>query len=145
MFGHDRRSIREHFLNVWRKIENDRTLDPLEQIIADVIHVHPEYHRLFRAGDALLDADWTPEGGETNPFLHMGLHIAIREQVGSDRPPGIRAVFERLIWQTGDPLAAEHLAIECLAQALWEAGRSGAPPDEEAYLRSLQAHIKKKP
>ncbi|WP_204318325.1 DUF1841 family protein [Serratia marcescens] len=44
------------------------------------------------------------ELGETNPFLHMGLHLAVREQVATDRPQGIRTVYTKLIEKYQDPM-----------------------------------------
>lgn len=138
MFGHDPRPIRERFVEVWDKMQARMPLEPLEALIADVIADHPEYHALLSDRDSALDSEWTPEGGRTNPFLHMGLHIALKEQLGADRPPGIRAVFDALCRRAGDCLEAEHLAIECLAEALWLASRAGTPPDEDAYLECLR-------
>lgn len=139
MFGHDRKPIRERFIAVWRKMQARLPLEPLEAVIADVIADHPEYQTLLDDAEAVVDRDWTPEGGHTNPFLHMGLHIALREQVAADRPAGIRAAVDALVARAGDRLEAEHLAIECLAEALWQAGRDGQAPDELAYLACLRA------
>jgi len=81
-----RTDMRRTFTEVWRKLEANEPLSALEQIIADIIRLHPEYQTLLAQPDKSLDKDWTPEGGQTNPFLHMGLHIAIREQLSIDRP-----------------------------------------------------------
>jgi len=88
--------------------------------------------------DANLERDYAAADGETNPFLHMGLHLSIREQVATDRPAGIAAVFQSLLAATGDRHAAEHRAVDCLAEALWNAQASGTVPDERAYLESLR-------
>jgi hypothetical protein len=85
-----------------------------------------------------LDMDYTVEGAETNPFLHMGLHLGIREQIATNRPAGIRAVFEQLAARDGDAHTAEHRMIDCLAEILWEAQRAGRPPDEMRYLENLR-------
>ncbi|HRP88368.1 MAG TPA: DUF1841 family protein, partial [Gammaproteobacteria bacterium] len=104
--------------------------------VADVIEQHPEYHALLgRDGDA-LDRDWTPEHGESNPFLHMGLHLALREQVATDRPAGIAALHRRLAARHGEH-EAEHRMAECLAEALWRAQRNNSLPDEVSYLEAL--------
>lgn len=142
MFGHDRKPIRERFIAVWSKMQSRKPLEPLEALIADVISDHPEYQSLLDDADDVIDRDWTPEGGQTNPFLHMGLHIALREQVATDRPAGIRAAFDALMARAGDRLQAEHQAIECLAEALWQAGRTGLPPDEQAYLACLRSRYR---
>ena len=68
----------------------------------------------------------------------MGLHLAIREQVSTDRPAGISAIHRELAARAGGAHAAEHRMIEPLAEALWEAQRSGRAPDELAYLERLR-------
>ena len=55
----------------------------------NIIGDHPEYHALLETGEAAMGRDWTPEQGETNPFLHLSLHLAIAEQLSIDQPPGI--------------------------------------------------------
>jgi hypothetical protein len=107
-------------------------------MIADVIRMHPEYHALLDQGVEALDKDWLPEGGETNPFLHMGMHIAVREQLSIDRPPGIKAVYEALLQKTREPMQTEHLMLECLGETLWRAQRENRLPDEQLYLRLLK-------
>jgi hypothetical protein len=124
------------YIDAWEKSQAGKILSPLEAQIAAVISDHPEYQDVL-TGDALEEA-YTPEKGETNPFLHMGLHLAIREQVATDRPPGITALFNKLRDKTGDPHATEHRALDCLAETLWEAQRNNALPDEQAYLERLR-------
>jgi predicted RNA polymerase sigma factor len=68
----------------------------------------------------------------------MGLHLAIREQVATNRPAGIANVHRALVGKLGDVHEAEHAMIECLGAALWNAQRAGLPPDETAYLESLR-------
>ena len=97
---------------------------------------HPEYHELL--GRETPDETYTPEGGRENPFLHMGLHLAIREQVATNRPTGIAAIHLRLTQMTGDPNQAEHRIIDCLAESLWEAQSRNQPPDEGKYLERLK-------
>ena len=136
IFGQDRTELRRMYADAWRKHRAQQPLSPLEAQIAAVIEWHPEYE-----GDVTcdnLDKDYSPEGGRTNPFLHMGLHLGIREQVATNRPPGIAAVHATLLRQTGDGHAAEHRMIEALAETLWEAQSAGTPPDEEKYLQRLR-------
>lgn len=132
-----REQLREFYMQAWRKHRDGAPLEPLEAQIADVVALHPEYHRIVEHTDA-LHRDWTPEGGDTNPFLHMGLHLAVRDQIATDRPPGIRTAFRALAAQAGSEHEAEHRLIDCLAEALWNAQRSGLPPDELAYLTTVR-------
>lgn len=136
LFGQDRDELRSMYAEAWRKARESLPLSPLEAQIADVVAAHPEYHDAL-AGDG-LERDYTGGDGASNPFLHMGLHMALREQVATDRPTGVRAVFESLAARLDDAHAAEHRMIECLAETLWEAQRAGAPPDEQAYVERLR-------
>jgi hypothetical protein len=138
-FFHDqnRAALRRMYVEAWRKHREWRPLEPVEDQIVRVIALHPEYASLLENEDA-LDRDYTPEAGQTNPFLHMGLHLAIREQVATDRPAGIAQVHRALSSRLGDAHAAEHAMIERLGEALWQAQRAGLPPDEARYLESLR-------
>ena len=133
-----RDALRRVYLDTWRKRQQGAVMEPLEAQVADVIELHPEYHAVIGSGSDALERDYTPESGNTNPFLHLGLHLAIREQVGTDRPAGIGAVHGALTRRLGDRHAAEHRMIECLAEALWQSQRTGQPPDEAAYLAALK-------
>ena len=136
IFGQDRDQLRRMYADAWRKFNDGGVLSPLEAQIATVVSEHPEYHHYL--GEDGLHEDFTPERGETNPFLHMGLHLAIREQVSTNRPPGIANVFRALAAKTGDPLEAEHRMIDVLAETMWESQRTNSAPDEQAYLDKLK-------
>jgi hypothetical protein len=136
IFGQDRTELRQMYVDAWRKAREGRPLSQLEAQIADVIADHPEYHDVITRNE--LQESYTPEGGRSNPFLHMGLHLALRDQVSTDRPPGVRSVFESIVGRAKDRLDAEHRAIECLAETLWEAQRQNAAPDEQQYLEKLK-------
>ena len=135
IFGQDRSELRRMYGTAWQKHLAGQPLSPLEIAIVQVIADHPEYqHAVLRDHDR----DFTVESGETNPFLHMGLHLGIRDQAASDRPKGIRAVFESLAAQSADAHAAEHRMIDCLAETLWDAQANNVMPDESAYLDRLR-------
>lgn len=132
-----RDEVRQVYLNVWHKLQHDQLLEPMEALIAEVIELHPEYHALLEDGEASVQNDFTPEQGQTNPFLHMGMHIALREQADSNRPSGIQAVYQKLAARRGRH-EAEHAMMECLGQVLWQAQRDATEPDQLAYLDCLK-------
>ncbi len=136
IFGEDRAHLRKMYAEAWRKQCERLPMSPLESQIAAVIELHPEYHAAITGEN--LDRDYTPDGGQTNPFLHMGLHLGIREQVATNRPAGIAKIHESLSAKLGDAHAAEHQMIDCLAEALWEAQNQNRAPDERKYLDRLQ-------
>ncbi len=135
--GSSRDDLRRQYYQAWQRHQQGLPLEPLDAAIADVIALHPEYHALFARPDALHEA-FTVERGQVNPFLHMGLHLGLREQLATRRPAGIDAVHARLLRKLGDIHDVEHRMIEVLATMLWEAQRAGRAPDEQLYLERLR-------
>ena len=132
-----RDQIRLVYLDVWNKMQGGQFLEPMEALIADVIGEHPEYHALLERGAEIAEEEFTPEQGQTNPFLHMGMHIGLREQVQADRPAGIKTVHHKLSAERGQH-EAEHAMMECLGATLWSAQRNNSLPDENEYLECLK-------
>jgi hypothetical protein len=132
--GASRDALRKAYTEAWRKHQERMPLSPQEAGIADIIGLHPEYHALIADPDAALAFEPGSTSGEQNPFLHMGLHLAIRDQVSIDRPAGIRALHRELQARFGGVHEAEHVLMEALAEVLWQAQRDGRAPDEQRYL-----------
>lgn len=137
MFNPSRDQARQFLIDAWRKRVAKLPATALETLAADLIAMHPEYHDLLSAEDALT-REWRPEDGAMNPFLHLSLHLAIEEQLSIDQPPGIRALFENRRLRTGDHHAALHDILECLGETLWRAQRERAPLDGAAYLECIR-------
>lgn len=138
MFNPSRDEVRRFLAEAWRKRRDRLPATPQETIAGDVIALHPEYHALLDAPEKALEREWSPENGETNPFLHLSLHLAIEEQLSIDQPPGIAAVFNRLLARRGDRHEALHVVLDCLAETLWRSQRDRTPLDGAAYLALLQ-------
>ena len=142
LFTDDRNRSRELFRSAWRKRLAGEPLEPLEKQVATLVEEHPEYQPMLLRGDDVLDRDFGPDSAGENPFLHLGLHLALREQVGTDRPAGIRDVTRALLLKYGNGgdggHDVEHRMIEVLGQSLWEAQRQSRAPDEAAYLERLR-------
>ena len=137
MFNPSRDEVRRFFIDTWGKYTRGEPLSALEQTALQVMLLHPEYHALLTDSETSLARDFTPESGQLNPFLHLSLHLAIEEQLSIDQPRGIRAAYERLAAKTGSEHDAKHDVAECLGETIWNAQRSGTPPDENAYLECL--------
>lgn len=137
MFNPSRDQARSFFFDTWEKYRNGQPLVGLEKIALDVMLLHPEYHAVLDDRARSRSKDYGPEGGEMNPFLHLSLHLAIEEQISIDQPPGIRASFEALATKMGEH-DAKHRMLECLGETIWQAQRTGAAPDQQAYLDCLR-------
>ncbi len=141
LFSQDRSQLRRFYCQAWKRFRGGEKLQPLEQLIAEVVTIHPEYHSLLEQ-EAATEQEFIPELGESNPFLHLSLHLAVREQASNDRPQGIGTLYQQFISKTGDIHEAEHGMMECLAEMLWKSTRKGIPPDEAAYLDCLKKYLK---
>jgi len=137
LFNPSREQVRRFFCDAWKKHLDRRVLDGAEVTAVDIILRHPEYHALLESGDDAVGRDWTPEGGEMNPFLHLSLHLAVAEQIAIDQPPGIRAAWQKLAARH-DPHAAEHVILECLGETIFRAQQVGGGMDAQAYVEAIE-------
>jgi len=135
MFNPSRDEVREMFFASWGKYRRGAPLAGIESLALGVILQHPEYHDVLETPQRYRERDYTDE---TNPFLHMSLHLALEEQLSIDQPPGIAQSFQVLLSRFHERHEALHQALECLAETLWRAQREGAPPDAAAYLSCLE-------
>ncbi|OGT29756.1 MAG: hypothetical protein A3E87_08715 [Gammaproteobacteria bacterium RIFCSPHIGHO2_12_FULL_35_23] len=140
MFNQERTELRKFYQNCWLKYQNKESLSLLEKQIITVLLAHPEYIPLFENFDSYQDRDYRPENNETNPFLHLSLHLGLIEQVSTNRPLGIQSVYQTLCQKQGQH-EAEHLMMDCLAEVLWQAQRNQQLPDETLYLTKLSQLI----
>jgi len=138
MFQPSRDEARRFFFDTWAKFQRGDSLSALEAMALGVINRHPEYHALLTNPELNLDRDYGPESGQTNPFLHLSLHMAIEEQLSIDQPRGIREHFQHILEKTGDEHEARHAVLECLGETIWQAQRAGKPLDEAGYLDCLR-------
>ncbi len=138
-YGETIQETRQIFFSSWNKYQNKKPLLLLEEQVVQVILAHPEYHSFVENPEKFHEHAYYPEFGETNPFLHMGLHLAIREQIATDRPVGISNAYNQLIKKFSDPLHVEHLMMEQLAECLWLSQKNNQPPNENDYLNTLES------
>ena len=138
MFTPSQHDVRRFFCETWRKANAGEVLTPMEAIARDWILQHGEYDDALSNVEEALAADYSVERGQTNPFLHLSMHISIAEQVSIDQPPGIRAAFLGLAQRLGSEHDAHHAMMECLGEMIWNSQRSGLPPDGAAYIECVR-------
>ena len=145
MFSPNRDQARQFFIDTWAKFQRRAPLSPLEEKAAGIIALHPEYHRVLQNPESFISSDWRPEAGDVNPFLHLGFHLAIQEQLDIDQPHGIRAIHAQLAALHDDEHAAKHEILECLGETLWQSQRTGQPLDGALYLQLLRQRAPAEP
>ena len=137
MFNPSRDQVRDLFFETWRKYRAGEALAGVEALALEAALLHPEYHRILESPGHYREQEYFPELGETNPFLHLSLHVALEEQLAIDQPQGVRERFTRIARKSADRHAALHAAIDCLAEMVWRAQKDVTPPDAAAYLSCL--------
>ena len=138
MFDPSRAQVRDFFFDTWRKHQAKEILTPLETQALEWLLEHPEYHALLATPEKHRDRDYLPEFGETNPFLHLSLHLSVAEQISIDQPPGIKAQYQRLAHRHGNLHDAAHDILDCLGETVWRAQREGTGPDGVAYHECIK-------
>jgi hypothetical protein len=138
VFTPSQADVRRFFCSVHAKTQSSQPLEALETIASQWIAEHPEYHADFADVDAALATMYDVEGGKTNPFLHLSMHLSISEQCSIDQPRGIRQAVELLTVRRDSLHDAHHEAMDCLGQMVWESQRAGRPPDGAAYIDCVQ-------
>lgn len=138
MFNPSRDQVRQFFFDAWRKYREREALAGMDQLAVSIILLHPEYHPVLDDPERYREREYRPEAGDTNPFLHLSMHLAIEEQLSIDQPLGIKLEFARIAAKSGDRHTACHEVMECLAEMVWRAQRDGTPPDAAAYLECLK-------
>ncbi|MEY4013321.1 MAG: hypothetical protein RLZZ290_185 [Pseudomonadota bacterium] len=137
MFNPSRDEVRTFFVSTWAKTQTGVPLEALELMASDWIREHPEYHAILEDPEA-YSRDFSIERGQTNPFLHLAMHLSLSEQMSIDQPPGVRDAIHALAVRCGSMHDAMHQAMEALGEMLWESQRQGLPPDAQRYVEQLQ-------
>lgn len=138
MFSPSQQDVRRFFCEVWRRQRDGLALDPMQAKAAGWVLLHPEYGPLLNDEEKAVEASYSVEAGQANPFLHLSMHLSLAEQVDIDQPRGIRQAFEALRRRHDGAHEAHHRMMECLGRMIWESQRSGRAPDGLAYLECVQ-------
>jgi hypothetical protein len=132
MFTPSQADVRRFFCSVYAKARTNQPMEAIETIAGQWLDEHPEYQADFADADAALGKMYDVEGGKTNPFLHLSMHLSISEQCSIDQPRGIRQAVELLTAKRNSLHDAHHETMDCLGQMVWESQRAGRPPDGDA-------------
>ena len=138
LYNPSRDQARQFLFDAWAKFKQQTNHSDLEKIAIELIQIHPEYHVILDSPSHYMNQQYFPEMGETNPFLHLSLHLSVIEQININQPIGITQVYDKLRQQYNDSHLAQHDVLECLAETIWQAQRNSQPLDSETYLNLLK-------
>ena len=134
MFTSDRSKQRQYLKQAWEKYTRQDQLEPLELQLAKIVEKHPEYHDLIKN----LDSEYFPEQGNTNPFLHINLHLTLQDQLTMDQPKGIRGIHNRILVKIKDEHEVEHMMMEHIAEMIFNAQKNNTAFDLDGYIIALK-------
>jgi hypothetical protein len=138
MFNPSRDQARHFWVDLWLSRRDRQVFEPMERHALDLIESHPEYHPVLEDPDSLI-MDFTVERGDTNPFLHLSMHLAVREQLSINQPIGIVDLHQMIALRRGGSLLdADHVVMEALAEQIWQSQRNKRPFDSAHYLHDIK-------
>lgn len=138
MFNPSAVDVRNFFFNVYEKYQAKAIVDDLEKIALSIMLEHPEYESYLSNRIKYLEYQWFPEHGETNPFLHLSMHLSIIEQLSINQPVGITLLYKELCHKFSSEHEAQHQLMDCLAEMVWAAQRNSTQPDSELYFSCIR-------
>lgn len=141
LFNPSRDQVREFFFNTWLKFKQNQVLEGIETIGLQVIQMHPEYHTILDFPLSHMKQQYFPEMGDTNPFLHMSLHLSVLEQITINQPIGMANIYKQLLSVHLDTHDAQHELLDCLAETIWQSQRNHQPLDAEYYMQLMQKKV----
>jgi len=133
LYSQNRSEQRAFLSNAWVKFQDNEDLDPMEFQLVEIIKLHPEYHHLIQT----TDGEYFPEDGQVNPFLHINLHLALREQLSINQPIEVRLAYDSLLKKIKDPHEVEHTLIDCIAEMIFSAQKNNSSFDYKNYKKCL--------
>ena len=139
MFDVNTGDVRRFFAQAWKNRLAPQ--DALQDKAVRILSAHPEYHPYVENIERWMDHTWLPENGETNPFLHLSLHLSIQEQAAIDQPFGIADIHRQLCAKYGDWVKAEDKMMDALVEMIWQAQRNGTGFDVNLYITQLRRLI----
>lgn len=142
LFNPTRDQVRDFFFNTWEKFAQQLPLTDMEKMALSVIHLHPEYHAILCAPDQYREQEYFPEQGETNPFLHMSLHLSVLEQISINQPIGINDIYQQLKIKHQAEHPAQHDVLDCLGETIWLAQQNKTQLDQQHYLALLKQKVR---
>ena len=129
---------RAHMAAVWARARQDNgPLNTEDQILADLMEMHPQYYGFWESIEQYGDRFFDPTC-EDNPFLHVSLHVAVERQIRAGAPLLVLQTVQRLVARGDDPHDARHAVMAVLVRQLWDRTMQGRPFDVQRYAAELE-------
>jgi Domain of unknown function (DUF1841) len=133
--------VRKIWCEVYTKSMNSGELTEMEAAMASIIALHPEYEWVLGEVAVAVTHEFSIDCWESNPFLHLSLHLAIAEQLKSGGQNDVHEVFAEMAVLADSRHEAEHFAMGCLAASISESRRKRTALTTDNYLKLLRQKL----
>ena len=137
----------EHFHFIWEKAKSD-DLDDLneeEKQLAETMLMHEdEFFNEFEFADVLHDREFDPDT-ESNPFLHIIIHVVIDNQLRARDPIEVFQFYNAMQNKKYPHHDTIHLIGAILIPFIFETMRDQEPFDQNRYISLLKKYKSRKP
>lgn len=115
-----------------------KTVDEVDERIAMVMDLHPEFNEIWKQGEL---ATYPQEiGGQiVSPFVHTVLHVIVDQQINAGQPDFVEENFNRLLGQGMDRHHCLHVIMGIYSELYFTTFRRGKQFDTLDYESRLCA------
>ncbi len=117
--------------------EEGKTFEELDERIAHVMDLHPEFDDLWKQGE-LATYPQEIDGKIVSPLVHTVLHVTVDRQITLGQPEFVPEAYNRLIEQGMEEHHALHAIIGIYAELHFSNLRKGQQFDTLDYQSRLQ-------
>ncbi|MDP6477494.1 MAG: DUF1841 family protein [Nitrospinaceae bacterium] len=128
----------QRILRVAADKNEGRPTEELDERIASVLELHPEFDSIWEEGD-LASIPREVNGMIVNPFVHTVLHVIVDRQLQVGNPEYVAIAYKRLTDQGMDAHEALHAIITIYANLHFDSTRKSTQFDSLDYEIQINA------
>jgi hypothetical protein len=135
------KKLQQHMQLVWElSALDEETLSGEDQLLVEIMQMHPEYYELWNRLDVVTDEELAQS--EPNPILHILAHQIVENQLVNQTPPETTSTLNQLVEQGLSRHEAVHQIGQIFADDMSEMVQSNRSFDDQRYVQSLRQLIR---
>lgn len=131
------KEAQERILQVAAGREAGKTFEELDERIAYIMDLHPEFDETWKQGE-LATYPQEINGQIVSPFVHTVLHVTVDRQITMGQPIFVLETYKRLLDQGMEEHHALHAIIGVYAELHFSTFRGGKQFDTLDYQKQLE-------
>ncbi|MGD2062619.1 MAG: DUF1841 family protein [Nitrospirota bacterium] len=140
MLAFDKETERRIFHVADARAQGEPPRDGEDELIAEIMDLHPEFDDLWPQGDVALIAQ--PVNGQiVHPFVHVVLHGIIASQLRNEQPEFVKETQQRLMSSGLDEHESLHTIMSIYGDLYFRGVRQEGEFDEWEYSTRLSQII----